>query len=77
MRAELAFLISVRPFAPRIGNWKSFQVSRNTAPLNDTRLSSHEVFQPSSWLIRKSAWYGSRVPRRFTPPGRKPSERVA
>jgi hypothetical protein len=29
-------------------NWKSFQSSWNTEPLNDSRLLSQVVFQPSS-----------------------------
>jgi hypothetical protein len=46
--AETAFLISVRPLAPTIENWKSSQVSWNTAPFQRKRLSAQVVFQPNS-----------------------------
>ena len=52
MRAWLALRISVSPLGPMIENWKSFQRSSNTAPLNDRRLSSQVVFQPNSKLSR-------------------------
>jgi len=48
MRACAALRISVRPFWPRNENWKSSQSSWNTAPLNVTWPSAHEVFQPNS-----------------------------
>ena len=48
MLAWLAFLISVRPLAPRMENWKSSHSWWNTAPLKGTRLSTQLVFQPIS-----------------------------
>ena len=48
IRAWLAFLISVRPLAPRIENWKFFQSSMNTAPFQRKVLPAQVVFQPAS-----------------------------
>src|ERR1700686_4157604 len=74
--AAPAFAIRVRLLEPRNWNWKLSQFSWNTAPFQ-RNAPANVIFQPSSTFVRKSAWYGGRVPTRLMPPGRKPLDQVA